>query len=165
MKLFLFLLTIVVLSSSISSQSMPPAADLVAIRSIEEVFRTAWLRNDEGTIMSLFMRDATLYPGGNAPIRGIDALEKYWFGPSDVVTAIDRFDVEIEDIAGTGKFATATGADVIYWSTAKKGGTDRKHFVSKGHFIAVYVKTNNQWRIQKRFAASKTEEISQGVKK
>ncbi len=143
----------------------PPPPDVAAIRSIEETFRTAWLKNDETTIMSLFSADASMYPGGGKPLKGTDALQKYWFGPSDVVTTIARFDVNIDEIEGTSTFATVTGSDVIHWSTVKKDGSDRKQFVSKGHFVALYTKTNSRWRIYKRFAAAKTEEITNGVKK
>lgn len=145
--------------SSVALAQTPPAQDVSAIRAVEEIFRTAWLKNDERTIMSLFTPDAALYPGGNPPHRGINALQKYWFGPSDVITSIDQFEVSIEDIHGTPAFATVTGSDVIHWSTAKKDGTDRKRFVSKGHFLAVYKKNNGRWQILKRFAAARTEEI------
>ena len=139
--------------------------NIAAIRSIEETFRTAWLKNDEKTIMSLFTPDAALYPGSGEPLKGIDALRKYWFGPSNVVTAIDRFEVNIADVEGTDTFAAVTGFDIIHWSTAKKDGTDRKQFVSKGSFVALYKKIDARWRMHKRFAASKTEEITNGVKK
>ncbi len=143
----------------------PPPEDVAAIRSIEETFRTAWLKNDERTIMSLFSSDASLYPGGAKPLKGLDSLQKYWFGASDVVTTIERFEVVIEDVEGTPAFATVTGSDVIHWSTVKKDGTGRKQFVSKGHFVALYIKNNSRWLMHKRFAAGKTEEITNGVKK
>lgn len=164
MTILLGIILFVIIGAQADAQT-PPPKDIAAIRSIEETFRTAWLKNDERTIMSLFWADAALYPGGGKPLKGIEALQKYWFGPSDVVTTIDRFDVGIEDIEGTDTFAAVTGSDVIHWSTAKKDGSDLKKFVSKGHFLAVYTKKNAQWRMHKRFAASKTEEITNGVKK
>lgn len=143
----------------------PPPRDVAAIREIEETFRTAWLKNDEKTILSLFWEEASLYPGGGTPLKGIGAVQKYWFGPSEVVTTIDRFDVDIEAVEGTDTFATVTGYDFIHWSTAKKNGSERKQFISKGSFVALYTKKNSRWRMHKRFAASKTEEITNGVKK
>jgi ketosteroid isomerase-like protein len=159
MKTLLMITLLNVVSCIATVAQTPPADDVSAIRATEEIFRTAWLKNDEQTIMSLFTSDAALYPGGGEPQRGIDALRKYWFGPSDVTTSIDRFQVSIEEVHGTPVFATVTGSDVIDWSTVKKDGTDRKRFVSKGHFLAVYKKDNGRWRILKRFAAAKTEEV------
>ena len=158
MKTVLMIILLSGLCSTAFAQT-PPPDDVSAIRAVEETFRTAWLKNDERTIMSLFTADAALYPGGNPPHRGIDALQKYWFGPSDVITSIDQFEVSIEDIHGTPVFATVTGSDVIHWSTTRKDGRGRKRFVSKGHFLAVYQKANGKWKILKRFAAAKTEEV------
>jgi ketosteroid isomerase-like protein len=162
MLLGIFLFVIIGIQTDVQT---PPDADIAAIRSIEETFRTAWLKNDEKTIMSLLEPDASLYTGGRAPLNGTDSIRRYWFGPSDVVTTIESFDLEIEAVEGTADFATVTGSDVIRWSTVKKKGSDRKAFVSKGHFLAVYTKINSRWAMHKRFAAGKTEEIMDGVKK
>lgn len=159
-KLLTFLILVIgTFCNSAQAQQKLLAKDSEAIKNTEEIFRTAWLKNDEKTILSLFTDNATLYPAGNAPVKGKDSLYKYWFAPSDIITSINTFDVKIEDISGDKNFATVTGSDEILWTTEKKDKTERKRFVSKGYFIAVYVKKNNEWKIWKRFAASKTEEI------
>lgn len=142
-----------------NGQERLPAKDIETIKNIEEIFRTAWLKNDERTILSLFTDDATLYPGGGTPVRNKDGLYKYWFAPSDTITTITGFEINIEDVGGEKNYATVTASDEIFWTTEKKDKTGQKRFVSKGHFIAVYVKKNNEWKIWKRFAAGKTEEI------
>lgn len=155
----LLILTIVLSCLSVQAQSNLPAKDIEAIKTIEETFRTAWLKNDEKTILSLFTDDATLYPGGNTPVKGKDGLYKFWFAPSDTVTTITAFEVKIEDINGDKNFAAVTASDVISWTTERRDKTELKRFVSKGYFMAVYVKQNKEWKMWKRFGASKTEEI------
>ena len=141
------------------AQSNLAAKDIETIKNIEETFRAAWLKNDEKTILSLFTEDATLYPGSNAPVKGKDGLYKFWFAPSDTITIITAFELKIEDIGGDKNFASVSGADEISWTTEKKDKTEMKRCVSKGNFIAIYVKQNKKWKMWKRFGASKTEEI------
>ena len=157
MPAFILLIAVAGAGSAIA-QSMPPS-DTAAIRRVEETFRSAWLSNDEVRIMSLFHRDAALFPGPNPPLRGKDALRGYWFGPSDTRTTIDEFQLTIDDIEGNASFATVSGSDVIHWSTMKRDGSETKRFVSRGHYLAVYTKAGGRWLMLKRFAAAKTEEI------
>jgi uncharacterized protein (TIGR02246 family) len=153
------ILVLILFGLSVGAQNKFAVKDIETIRNIEEVFRTAWLKNDEKTILSLFTDDAVLFPGGNPPVRGKDGLYKYWFAPSETVTTITAFDVEIEDVSGSKDYATVTAADKISWTTQRKDKTGLRRFVSRGHFLAIYVKEGRDWKIWRRFAASKTEEV------
>lgn len=142
---------------SIQAQSNFPAKDIETIKTSEENYRASWMKNDEKTILSLFTDDATLYLGGNPPIKGKEALRKFWFAPSTTVTTLTAFDVKIEDVSGSGDFAAVTGSAEIRWTTENKTG--QKRFLAKEHFMVVYVKQNKEWKIWKRFGTNKTEEI------
>lgn len=145
---------------SAQAQSGLPAKDIEAVRSVEETYRAAWLKNDEKTILSLFADDAALYPNGGAPVKGKEEIRKFWFAPSDTVTTIKSFEIKIEDVSGDRNYATVTGANEIGWTIENKNNRETKRFVSKGYFISVYVRRGRDWKFYKQFWTSKTEEIN-----
>ena len=134
-------------------------ADIEAIKQIEETYRTAWLKNDEKTILSLFADDAMLYPNGNAPVKGKDEMRKFWFAASDTVTTINTYETKIDEIYGEKNLAYVVGSNELRWSTEKKDKTELKRFASKGYFIGIYVKRDRQWKILKQYWTGKTQEV------
>src|SRR5688500_6531499 len=92
---YLILLVLIIFCSSAQAQSSLSAEDIKAIKAVEETYRTAWLKNDEKTILSLFAYDAALYPNGNAPVRGKTEIRKFWFAPSDIITIVNHFEIKI----------------------------------------------------------------------
>jgi ketosteroid isomerase-like protein len=141
------------------AQNKLSAKDVAAIRQIEETYRTAWLKNEENTILSLFTDDATLYPNGNAPVKGQEAMRKFWFAPSDTITTINAYTTNIEEIYGEKNLAYLVGSNEIAWATEKRDKTGLKRFVSKGYFISVYARRNHQWKILKQYWSGKTQEV------
>ena len=150
---------IILITASIQAQNGLSAKDIEAIKNVEETYRTAWLKNDEKAILSLFTDDATLYPNGNSPVKGKEEMRKFWFAPSDTVTTIKTFEIKIEDVNGSGSYATLTGTNELGWTMENKSKNELKKFVGKGYFISVYVKRNEDWKIFKQFWSGKTEEV------
>ncbi len=144
---------------SIQAQSKLSTKDIEAIKQVEETFRTAWLKNDEKAIMSVFTEDASLYPSTMAPVKGKDELSKFWFTPSDSMTTITKFEQKIEEVSGSKNYATLIGSDEIVWTTEKKDQSETKRFISNGHFITVFVKLGKDWKMLRRFANGKTQEV------
>ena len=157
----LILLTAFIIVSAVTAQTQSslPAKDSEAIRTIQETYRTAWLKNDEKTILSLFTDDAALYPNGNKPVKGKADVQKFWFAPSDTITSIKAFDIKIEDITGNENFAVLIGSNELQWISEKKDKSESKQFVSKGYFISVYIKRGREWKILSQFWNARTEEI------
>ena len=150
---------IIVFGISIQGQRDLPAKDIETIKNVQETYRTAWLKNDEKTVLSLFTDDATLYPNGNKPVKGKDEVTKFWFAPSDTITSIKAFEIKIEDISGNQNFAVLTGSNELQWTSEKKDKSELKRFVSKGYFISVYTKRGREWKILSQFWNARTEEI------
>lgn len=132
--------------------------DVEAIKQIEQTYRTAWLRNDEEKILSLFWDDGMLYPNGNTPVKGKDGMRKFWFAPSDTTTTINTYETKVDEIHGGKDAAFAVGTNEIHWSMEKKDKTGLKRYISKGFFVGVYLKRNGTWKILKQAWGSKTEE-------
>jgi uncharacterized protein (TIGR02246 family) len=149
----------VIFNGSIRAQSSLPAKDIEAIKSVQETYRTAWLKNDEKIVLSLFTDDAALYPNGGKPVKGKAEITKFWFAPSDTITTIKAFEIKIEDLAGNRNFAVLTGSNELQWTSEKRDKSELKRFVSKGYFISVYVKSGLEWKILSQFWNSKTEEV------
>lgn len=147
------------LSFTIRAQDGLQTKDIEAIKNIMENYRTAWLKNNEKTVLSLFTDDASLYPNGNKPVKGKDEITKFWFAPSDTITTINAFEIKIEDISGDKNYATVIGSNELKWSSEKKDKTELKHYLSKGYFMTIYVKRNKEWKIFRQFWNAKTEEI------
>jgi uncharacterized protein (TIGR02246 family) len=159
-RAFIFSLALIfIFAATICAQSSLPAKDVEAVKSIQETYRAAWLKNDEKTVLSLFTDDATLYPNGNKPVKGKTEITKFWFAPSDTVTTINSFEIKIEDLAGNGNFAVLTGSNELQWTSEKRDKSELKRFVSKGYFITVYTKRGAQWKILSQFWNAKTEEL------
>jgi uncharacterized protein (TIGR02246 family) len=144
---------------SIDGQNRLSEQDLGAIKQIEETYRTAWLRNDEQTILALFWDEAALYPGGGSVVKGKAKIRAFWFAPSETVTSINAYETRIDEIAGENNLAYLTGTNEIYWSTGRKDKTEVKRFVSKGAFLVIYQKRNRDWKIWRQFWSAKTEEV------
>ena len=100
------------------------ASDTVAIRAVLERYRTTWLANDEGGVVSTFARDAVLMPAhGNAPVVGTNSIREYWWPVSTTKTTITKFVQTLDEVGGTGDLAYARGTSDVEWSTEDKGTT------------------------------------------
>jgi uncharacterized protein (TIGR02246 family) len=150
---------ITIFAVAIQAQNNLPAKDIEAIKSVQETYRAAWLKNDEKTVLSLFTETATLYPNGNKPVKGKDEITKFWFAASDTVTTINSFEIKIEDLTGNKNLAVLTGSNALQWTSEKKDKSETKRFVSKGYFISIYVKRGADWKILSQLWNAKTEEI------
>lgn len=150
---------IFVCAFTIRAQNSLPVKDAEAIKTVQETYRAAWLKNDEKTILSLFTDDATLYPNGGKPVKGKTEVTKFWFAPSDTLTVIKAFRITIEDLAGDENFAVLTGSNELQWTSEKRNPNKLRRFVSKGYFISVYVRRGGDWKILSQFWNAKTEEI------
>ena len=150
---------LVLFTVSIQAQNNLSAKDLEAIKNIRETYRTAWLKNDEEKILSLFTDDATLYPNGNSPVKGKAEMRKFWFSPWDTITTISSYEITVEDINGNKNYAALTGSSKLVWTMENKSKNELKRYVSNSYFISVYVKRGKDWKIFKQFWSGKTEEI------
>jgi uncharacterized protein (TIGR02246 family) len=159
MQILLIILFFQLSFLSVDGQSKLSGQDLGAIERIEETYRTAWLRNDEQTILALFWEEAALYPNGGSPVKGKAKIRAFWFAPSETVTSIDAYETRIDEIEGGNNLAYLIGKNEIHWSTGKRNSIEKKRFVSKGTFLVIYQKRNRDWKIWRQFWSARTEEV------
>lgn len=155
----LLLLVSFCLAISAQAQSNLSEKDIKSIKEIKETYRTAWLKDDSKTILSLFTEDAMIYPNGLSPRKGKKALSDFWFAPSDSKTVITDYKIDLEEISGEKNLAFATGSTEIKWTTTDTKSNEAKHYASKGNFLTVFSKQNKEWKIIKHIWNGKFEEI------
>ncbi len=157
MRILSLIFIALLLFISALAQSKLSDKDTEAIKQIKETYRTAWLENDEKTILSLFWDDATLYPNGLSPRKGKEAMKEFWFAPSDTVTTITGYQITVEDVFGEKNTAYVSGSSELAWTMTNK--TESKKYGSNGLFLTVFVKRNKEWKIYKHIWNGRLEEI------
>ncbi len=93
-----------------------------SIRAINQSYVKAWLENDEKGVLSLFENDAIIAPSGMSPIKGIKAIEQFWFPKDTSTTVIHEFDNEILNISIEDTLAQSSQKTFLSWSY-EKGAT------------------------------------------
>ena len=119
-----------------------------AIKATIEAYRKAWLANDSKAVLQTFTKDGVLMPAHGAPaVVGIGAIEKYWFTPGGPPTTIDRLDITVDQVSGSGDLAFARGLDGVAWTVTQDGATH--HHSHPGTYLNVMKKQpDGSWRIQ-----------------
>lgn len=82
--------------------------DIAAVSAVNEAYVQGWLNDRPDDIMKLFADDAVLIPQGSAPVRGTEAIKKF-FWPEGSPTKIAQFTTTINEIGGSGDFAFVRG--------------------------------------------------------
>ena len=146
------ILFLVVVPCSVFSSSPQPseltAADVKAIKTTIEAYRTAWLANDRDGVLKTFTSDAIVLPAHGAPaVIGITEIEKYWFAPGGPPTTITKLDITVDQVSGNQTLAFARGLDTVGW-TVTQDRTTRRHS-HPGTYLNVMKKLpDGSWRIQ-----------------
>ena len=138
------LLLVALSSAGIGGTDALSAADIAAIRSTIEVYRTAWLRNSEAAVMGTFADDAVIMPHhGGQPSVGLAAIRAYWFSPGPKTT-ITRFELTIDEVEGAGEMAFVRGRSAVQWTVEGSAGVER--WTNSGTFVNVMVKRAGRWK-------------------
>lgn len=147
-RLFLGLI-LLLLSLGVSGQSGMKGlsrADRASIEELNEQFIHGWVNNDEKTVLSLFARDAILFPPGQSPVVGVNAIRGYWWPQDGSVTHITKFERSIDEIAGTRQLALLRGTSILAWTYEKNGKTSSSSSRSTD-LVLLKRERNGRWRI------------------
>jgi len=153
MKRVTFLLLLLSLVCLATLGAAPRAARLSpdderSIKATIEAYRTAWLANDQRGVLRTFTDDAVLMPAHGAPaIKGMAAIEKYWFTPGGPPTTITQLDITVDELEGDGAFAYARGLDTVAW-TVTENGTVHTHSHPGTYVNVMRKQPDGEWRIQ-----------------
>jgi ketosteroid isomerase-like protein len=125
---------------AIAFLGMTPAyADGVkaAIEAANVQFSAVAAKGDGAALASLYAPQAQVMPPGSAPIRGPEAIQKFWQGAFD--SGISAVDLKTLEVFGRGPTATEVGE----YELRDKAGKSLDH----GKYIVVWQHVDGQWKL------------------
>jgi ketosteroid isomerase-like protein len=111
-------------------------------------YRDAWLANSEALVMSTLSADATLLPGGMAPITGERAIRAFWWpqgGPTMKVVTMEQV---VDDVIADLNVAVVRGhgsVGFVMEDRTQESRTLRHNFLN-----VVRRQSNGSWLIVQR---------------
>ena len=123
--------------------------DEAKVRAVNEAYAAGWRANDADAVRAAFWGDAVLIPQGGEPIRGMDAINRFWWPAGGPATTVTAFTVTTDEVGGSGAMAFARGSfrlDFSYEENGKK--VDR---TNRGNYLNVFSRdSKGTWRISHR---------------
>lgn len=126
------------------------AEDEVAVRALEEAYRTAWRANDSAAVMATLAPDAVLMPAGVEPLRGEAAIRAYWWPDDGSETSIVAYEITIHEVAGSGDLAFLRGRGELEFTYTTAEGQTTEHESRAVHLSVARRGDDGEWRIARR---------------
>ena len=128
-----------VIAAAIGCIARPVQADEVqsAIEAADAQFSAAAARGDSAGLAALYAADAQVLPAGSEPIRGRDAIGKFWQGALD--SGIAEIGLKTVEVFGRG----STAAEVGQYALRDKSGKEIDH----GKYIVIWRHEGGKWRL------------------
>jgi ketosteroid isomerase-like protein len=100
-------------------------------------FSAAVARADGAALAALYSTDGQVMPAGSAPIRGTEAIQKFWQGALD--SGVASVGLKTIDVFGRGPTATEVGE---YELRDKAGAV-----LDRGKYIVVWRHIDGTWKL------------------
>jgi uncharacterized protein (TIGR02246 family) len=124
-------------------------ADEAKIRAINEAYAAAWRRNDAAAVRATLWPDAVLVPQGNPPVRGLEAIDRFWWPKGGPATTVTGFTVTVDEVGGSGNFGFARGSFVLDFSWEDRGKAVSRR--NRGNYLMLFRRgAAGEWRISHR---------------
>jgi uncharacterized protein (TIGR02246 family) len=108
-----------------------------AIEAANAQFSAAAAKGDGAALAALYSPDGQVMPAGSDPIRGTDAIQKFWQGALD--SGIAAVGLKTIDVFGHGPTATEVGE----YELRGKAGKVLDH----GKYIVVWQHADGKWKL------------------
>ncbi len=94
--------------------------------------------------MALFTHDATLVPHhGDAPVKGHDAIRKFWFNPEYPPTTVPEWRREPAEVLVMGDVGIVRGRARLVWEYDGVRTT-----IPEGNYVLIAVREGEGWLIR-----------------
>jgi uncharacterized protein (TIGR02246 family) len=100
-------------------------------------FSSAAAKGDGAALAALYSPDGQVMPAGSDPIRGAEAIQKFWQGALD--SGIAAIGLKTIDVFGHGPTATEVGE----YELRDKAGKVLDH----GKYIVVWQRADGKWKL------------------
>jgi uncharacterized protein (TIGR02246 family) len=108
-----------------------------AIEAANGQFSAAAAKGDAAALAALYSRDAQVMPAGSDPIRGVEAIQKFWQGALD--SGIAAIGLKTIEVFGHGPTATEVGAYELRDKASK--------VLDHGKYIVVWQHADGKWKL------------------
>jgi ketosteroid isomerase-like protein len=113
------------------------AGPRAAIEAANAKFSALAGQGDSAALAGLYAKDGAVMPAGSEPIRGAEAIAKFWQGAlSSGVAAVELKTVEVY---GQGTNATEVGEYVLRDKAGKQ--------LDRGKYIVIWHNQDGQWKL------------------
>ena len=130
------------------SSGLSPAED-AKVRAVNEAYAEAWRRNDPAAVRATLLPEAVLIPQGNAPVRGREAIDRFWWPADGPKTTVTAFTVTTDEVGGSGSMAFARGSFRLDFSYEDGGKTISR--TNRGNYLNLFSRdAEGNWRISLR---------------
>lgn len=125
----------------LASMCLTSAAYADGVRSEIEAanaqFSSAAAKGDGAALAALYSPDGQVMPAGSDPVRGAEAIQKFWQGALD--SGIAAIGLKTIDVFGHGPTATEVGE----YELRDKAGKVLDH----GKYIVVWQRADGKWKL------------------
>jgi uncharacterized protein (TIGR02246 family) len=108
-----------------------------AIEAANVQFSAAAAKGDGAALAALYSPDGQVMPAGSDPIRGVEAIQKFWQGALD--SGVAAIGLKTVEVFGQGSKATEVGEYELH----DKAGKVLDH----GKYIVVWQHANGKWAL------------------
>ena len=108
-----------------------------AIESANAKFSALAARGDGPALAGLYAKDGAVMPAGSEPIRGTQAIAKFWQGALD--SGVAAIDLKTVEVYGEGTTATEVGE----YALRDKAGK----VLDRGKYIVIWRQQDGQWKL------------------
>jgi ketosteroid isomerase-like protein len=108
-----------------------------AIEAANAQFSAAAAKGDGAALAALYSTDGQVMPAGSAPIRGTEAIQKFWQGALD--SGVATVSLKTTDVFGRGPTATEVGE---YELRGKVG-----EVLDRGKYIVIWRHIDGTWKL------------------
>lgn len=108
-----------------------------AIEAANKQFSAAAAKGDGAGVAAAYATDGRVMPAGSEPIKGADAIQKFWQGVID--SGVATADLKTVEVYGHGPTATEVGEYVLKDKAAK--------VIDYGKYIVIWKHEGESWKI------------------
>jgi uncharacterized protein (TIGR02246 family) len=137
MRLFALFAAIFVVLAACPSQAVRADETRPAIEAANARFSAAAAKGDGAALAALYSADGQVLPAGSGPIKGREAIQKFWQGAID--SGIAGVELKTLEVFGHGPTATEVGEYELRDAAGK--------VLDHGKYIVVWRRAGGNWQL------------------
>jgi ketosteroid isomerase-like protein len=108
-----------------------------AIEAANAKFSALAAQGDSAGLAGLYTKDAAVMPAGSEPIRGTEAIAKFWQGA--LASGVAAIELKTVEVYGQGMTVTEVGEYALRDKVGK--------VLDRGKYIVIWRQDNGQWKL------------------